>query len=191
MKDTDLKKMLHFKYVGGALMPANDKAEEYMLMLRVNELVYLTDATKRDLAMHRCFFALLNYVYAYMPERFKKEVPGDKFYNFVKHVQGKYTTVFSFRDDEKISDILDTCLELGIDAEKASTIAAKFGKTDLIEYESISFGRMSQKRFKEYISEQMPILYEEILGKFFKDEVLSGIIETIEEDFTNFMNKLI
>lgn len=191
MKDTELQKLLQFKNTGGALLPVNDKADDYMLMCRNSEVVYLKDATKRDIGMHRCYMALLGFVYDYLPANFKKRIPKPNFYNFIKHIQGKYEVQYSFADEEKISDMLDDLLEVGLSAEQASFIAAKYGKTDMIEYESIAFGNMSQKRFKEYISEQMPVIYENILGRFFEGDVLAGIVETIENDFDNLMKKLI
>lgn len=192
MKDTSLDKLLCFEYLdNGYYKSANQKTEEYSLMCRKGEIVYHNDATKRDLNFHKAYMALIANIYDYMPIHFKDKVPKSIFYNFIKHIQGKFKVHFSFADSEKISNIIDDCLALGLNAEQASIMAAKYGKTDMIEYDSISFGRMSQKTFKEYVSNQMPVIYENVLGKFFSDEILSNIIETIEADYERFMQKLI
>jgi hypothetical protein len=60
----------------------------------------------------------------------------------------------------------------------------------MVEYDSIAFGRMSQKTFESYIREQLPWIYEEVLGSYFEGEMLDGIIETIEEEFKKFLAKL-
>ena len=49
---------------------------------------------------------------------------------------------------------------------------------------------MSDKRFKEYIKEQLPYIYENVLGAFFSGEKLNDIIDTIEVEYEKFMNKL-
>jgi len=49
---------------------------------------------------------------------------------------------------------------------------------------------MSQERFKNYIREQLPFIYTEVIGKFFKDEIYDNIIATIEEEYSKFLAKL-
>ena len=49
---------------------------------------------------------------------------------------------------------------------------------------------MNQQKFKEYVKEQLPYIYENVLGKFFEGEILTGIIETIENEYEIFFSKL-
>ena len=89
------------------------------------------------------------------------KVPEKKFYQWLKHLKGEYKVVFEFEDGTK-----------------------------MVEYDSISFGRMSQKEFEAYVRDQMPYIYENVLGKYFEGEILNGIIDTIEEEYKKFFAKL-
>ena len=93
--------------------------------------------------------------------KFKDAVPKDKFYLWLKHLKGQYEVLFEFQDGTK-----------------------------LVEYESISFTKMDQIRFKEYVREQLPWIYTEVIGKQFEGAIYDGIIETIEEEYKKFMVKL-
>jgi hypothetical protein len=104
---------------------------------------------------------LLKYIYDYLPASFRDKVPADKFYIFLKHLKGQYDVLFTFKDG-----------------------------TRLVEYESIAFGRMSQKRFENYIREQLPWIYENVIGQFYEEEMYKGIIDTIEEEWERFMMRL-
>jgi hypothetical protein len=96
-----------------------------------------------------------------MYEKFKKRVPENKFYIWLKHLKGEYEVLFEFKDGTK-----------------------------MVEYESIAFGNMSQKRFETFIRDQLPYIYENVLGKYFEGETLNGIIETIEKEYIKFLAKL-
>jgi hypothetical protein len=80
--------------------------------------------------------------------------------------------------------------ELKLTKKSIETIALLLGKSDMIEYESISFGRMSEKKFHEYIKEQIPWLYSEVIGRFFKDEAYDEKIAKIEKEYKKFFTKL-
>ena len=75
---------------------------------------------------------------------------------------------------------------------KASPSASDFVKdgTKLVTYESISFGRMSEQQFRTYVKEQLPFIYENVIGAFFKGEIYDSIISTIENDYERFFDKL-
>jgi hypothetical protein len=62
--------------------------------------------------------------------------------------------------------------------------------TAMVEYESIAFGNMSQKRFEAYIREQLPWIYENVIGAFFEGAIYDGIVETIEKEYEIFLSKL-
>jgi hypothetical protein len=125
------------------------------------EIFTFDNKTYRDLSFHRCYFSLLNFIYDYLPTKFKETVSKDKFYHFLKHLKGEYEVIFEFKDGTK-----------------------------LVEYESLSFGRMNQNRFKEYIREQLPWIYENVVGVYYKGDMYNGIIETIEEGYKKFLSKL-
>ena len=191
MKDSDFEKLLSFKNVGGGLVPANYKADDLMLLSKKGDTVQFIEATQRDIKRHKCYMSLLSFIWGYMPPKFKERVPNKFFYKWLKHLKKQYQTQYSFIDEEKVNDIIDTCLELGLTPEQSSVIASKFGKTDMLEYDSIAFGRMSEKRFKEYVSDQLPFIYENVIGKFFDGEIYNNIIETIEQEYSVFMSRLI
>lgn len=161
MTDKDFHKRMDFAYMGGGMIPISPNAIELCEQCDHGEVLSFNEITNRDLAMHRCYFALLNFIYGYMPPKFKKAVSEDKFYIWLKHLKGQYEVLFTFSDG-----------------------------TNLVEYDSISFGRMSQKTFETYIREQLPYIYTDVLGKYFEGDILNGIIDTIEEEFKKFLSKL-
>lgn len=161
MTDKDFQKRMDFAYMGGGMIPISPNAIELCEQSDHGEVLSFKEMTNRDLAMHRCYFALLNFIYGYMPKKFKEIISEDKFYLWLKHLKGQYKVVFTFSDS-----------------------------TSLVEYDSISFGRMSQKSFETYIREQLPYIYSDVLGKYFEGDILNGIIDTIEEEFKKFLSKL-
>ena len=61
----------------------------------------------------------------------------------------------------------------------------------MIEYHSVSFGKMSQKEFESYVSKQLPWIYENIIGAFFSSDTYSNIVATIEQEYKKFLSKLV
>lgn len=161
MKDSDFYKLVEFTNAGGGLLPLNSNAVELVEMSRKGEILTFKEITNRDTRFHRCYFSLLNFIYDYMPKSFKRKVPENKFYIWLKHLKNEYEVIFEFKDGTK-----------------------------MVEYESISFGNMSQKRFEAFIRDQLPYIYENVLGKYFEGEILNGIIDTIEEEYKKFFAKL-
>lgn len=161
MTDKDYHKLMDFANVGGGLIPVSANAKELMEQMGKGEVVSFIETTSRDLSFHRCYFSLLGFIYDYLPESFKTKVNKDNFYIFLKHLKGQYNVLFTFKDGTK-----------------------------LVEYESIAFGRMSQKTFENYIREQLPWIYENVIGQFFEGDIYNGIIETIEEEYKKFLSKL-
>ena len=147
--------------MGGGFIPANEKAEEMTVTLVKGEILSFMEVTARDLSFHRNYMAFIGYVYDYLPAKFKKQVLKADFYQWLKHLQGKYKVKFTFADGTK-----------------------------MVEYESIAFGNMSQQRFKDYVREQLPFIYTNVIGAFFKDEIYDSIIATIEVDFERFFDKI-
>lgn len=161
MTDKAYNQLVDFYNAGGGLLPVNQRAHEIIEQTGKGEVISFTEASQRDLRRHRCYFSLLKYIYGYMPQSFKNAVPENKFYLWLKHLKGQYDIIFEFKDGTK-----------------------------LVEYESISFGRMTEVQFREYIKEQLPFIYTEVIGKFFDGDIYNGIIETIEKDYQKFFAKL-
>jgi len=161
MTDKDFHRLMDFAFVGGGMIPVSANAKELLEQCDKGEILSFLEITNRDLQMHRCYFALLKFIYGYMPESFKRKVSEGNFYLFLKHLKGQYKVLFTFKDG-----------------------------TNMVEYDSIAFGKMSQKTFEDYIREQLPWIYSDVLGTYFEDEMLDGIIETIEDEFKKFLSKL-
>lgn len=161
MKDSDYKKLIELTNVGGGFIPYNENAKELIDRSFKGEVITFTEVTQRDLSMHRGYMLLLAFIWEYMPKVFKEAVPKHMFYQWLKHFKGEYEVKFKFKDG-----------------------------TQLIEYTSIAFGNMSQKRFEEYIALQLPFIYENVIGAYFQDEMYQSIVNTIEEEFKKFLNKL-
>lgn len=161
MKDRDIYKLVDFYNAGGGLLPVNQKAHEIIEQSDKGEVISFLEVTQRDLKFHRCYMSLLAFIYGYLPEKFKKQVPKEKFYIWLKHLKGQYEVVFEFQDGTK-----------------------------MVEYDSISFGRMSQKAFENYVREQLPWIYSNVIGAFFEGQIYDNIIDTIEEEYKKFLAKL-
>lgn len=162
MKDTELEDIIQLTYVGNAFLTANQKAEELAENCRRGEVIDFKEVTARDLKFHRCYFDLLGTIYDYMPPSFKKRIEKNNFYILLKELQGEYKVLFDFKDGSKVK-----------------------------VYNSISFGKMSQKRFEEYVKNQLPIIYNEIIQPYFPDKkTFDSIVQTIEEDYQVFLSKL-
>ncbi len=161
MSDKDFHKIVELAFVGGGWIPSNDNAIELSEQSHKGEVHAFLEMTNRDLSMHRGYFALLKFIYGYMPPQFKHKVSESNFYLFLKHLKGQYKVLFTFKDG-----------------------------TNMVEYDSIAFGKMSQKAFENYIREQLPFIYSDVLGAYFEGEMLNGIIETIEEEFKKLLSRL-
>jgi hypothetical protein len=161
MTDKDFHRLMDFAFVGGGMIPVSVNAKELLEQCDKGEVLSFLEITNRDLKFHRCYFALLKFIYGYMPESFKRKVSESNFYLFLKHLKGQYKVVFTFKDG-----------------------------TNIVEYDSIAFGKMSQKTFEDYIREQLPWIYSDVLGAYFENEMLDGIIETIEDEFEKSLSKL-
>jgi hypothetical protein len=161
MKDTDYNKLFDFALLRGGLIPINQPAIDLVQQTHESEVLTFKEVTVRDLSFHRCYMSLISYIWGYLPLNFKQKVPKENFYMWLKHLKGQYEVLFEFKDGTK-----------------------------MVQYESISFARMSQKKFEDYIREQLPYIYENVIGAFFSDQQYRDIIDTIEEDYKQFFDKL-
>ena len=162
MNTKDHNKLIELAYTGGHLFsPVNQNAFDLCNMSGIGETILFDVKTPRDYKFHQCYFVLIGFIWGYMPDKFKSQVPKQYFHKWLQTLRGDYKVVFSFQD----------------------------GK-ELIEYNSISFGRMSQQKFEDYIREQLPYIYENVIGAFYEGEIYDGILGTIEEEFKKFLSKL-
>lgn len=162
MKKKEYDNLVELSYTGGYMFrPSNQNSYDLCDSLGIGEIVTFETKSNRDLSLHRCYFLMINFIYDYLPDNFKHKVPRDHFYKWLQTLKGEYEVIFEFKDGSK-----------------------------LVDYESISFGKMSNERFKAYIKEQMPWVYENVIGIFYKDEQYDAIIETIEKEFEKFFAKL-
>ena len=127
MSDIEYNNLHEFVMEGAGWIPNNQNAQELMEQTAPGEVQMFKEVTGRDIKRLKCYFSLLNYIWAYMPDHFKIKVPVNKFYLWLKHLRGDYDIVFEYADGTK-----------------------------LVESTSISFGKMSAFEFRAYVKSQMP-----------------------------------
>lgn len=158
MKDKDFDKIVELASVKGGFVPHNGRAAELLDQCGEGEILSFLEVTARDISYHRAYMGFLRYVYGYLPDIFKAKIPPEKFYVFLKFIKGDYDVLFKFKDGREI-----------------------------IEYKSISFSKMGEKEFEAYVREQLPFIYENVVGAFFQGKIYDNIIETIEADWQKFL----
>ena len=161
MTDTGYMKLHELVKDGVGWLPVNQNAQDLMEQSSPGVVQVFKEVTDRDVPFHRCYFSLLNYIWQYLPDNFKGQIPCDKFYLWLKHLRGQYDVVFDYADG-----------------------------TQLIEYQSVSFGKMSQMDFEAYVREQLPFIYSEVIAKQYDDDKYDAIVTNIEEEFEKFLDKL-
>ena len=161
MKEKDFDKRIELSWVGGGFIPCNENANNLTDQLVKGEVITFMEVTARDISFHRCYMSLLAFIWGYMTPKFKKNIPLKIFYKWLKHLKGEYKVDFEFKDG-----------------------------TRMVTYESIAFGNMSQQRFKEYVKEQLPFIYTNVIGAYYKGEIYDSIISTIETEYEKFFAKL-
>ena len=158
MKDTDFTKLLHCKIVNGVIYPTNNKAIDYCY-LNENQDVYLVPKAPRDLAFHGCYFLFCSWVWEQLPTKFKLERCPNRqdMYKYLKLIQGDFKVSMKYKD------------------------------LDVLEFNSISFGKMSNDDFKAYVNVQIAALYDNVLLPL----ELGHLQEEAEEEFKGLFSKLI
>lgn len=68
----------------------------------------------------------------------------------------------------------------------------KVGSRTIKEYKSISFSKMSQSDFVEYVAKQLPFIYDNIIYPLYDNnkEYADKIIADIEKEWEGFLSKL-
>lgn len=163
MKDREYERLSEWINEGtGALMPYNSLAHDLADTAKGGEIITMLEMTDRDLRFHRCYFSLINYIYSQLPNRFRQKLPEKYFYKYLKHLKGQFD------------------------------IIAQFGDIVLVEYESISFAKMTEHSFRDYVRNQLPWIYSDVIGKYYK---MGGWrynrkVNMIEEEYKKFLSKL-
>lgn len=161
MKDSAYAELLEFTPINGVLVASNQNAVELMSIVKQGDIQTFQNVSARDLLFHKAYFSLLNFIWCAMPPNFRAKIPCKDFYLFLKMLNNEYDEIYSFKD----------------------------GKT-MIQYHSISFGKMNQTKFREYISNQLPIIYEDLIMQIYKAEQATMVIESIESEYAKFLSKL-
>lgn len=161
MKTIEFDKLPQFAVTFPNITPVNLEAYKIVESKGEGEILYLQEVSGRDIKFHRAYFGLVNYIHSYLPKPFQMKIPKDKFYRWLKHLQGDYDVIFEFKDGTKF-----------------------------VEYKSISFGRMNQRQFEEYVREQMPFIYENVIRVLYPDDRADAVIDNIESEFEKFLSKL-
>lgn len=157
MKDKEYMELVELKKVDNGFIPINERAMDLLLTSKEWETLSFSIATQRDLSFHKCYFKLINFIYYLLPIHFQKEIPREHFYNFLKCLTGQAKIVYEFKT-----------------------------LPPLVEYESISFSKMNQVKFKDFVREQLSIMYAELFPKL----ECENIIDNVESRFEVFLKEL-
>lgn len=125
--------VLSLTRIGGGLFPTDTESEEIINSLAKGDNLNVVLNADRNVLMHRAYFSILSFVWDNLPEKFQKKCPKKHFYKFLKEMQGRFEII-------KISE-----------------------KTEIKEYESINFSKMSFKRFHDIFTEDLNYIITEIL----------------------------
>jgi hypothetical protein len=176
------------------LVPLGPRAQDLLSESVEGEVIDFNECTARDLNFHKQYFVFLTSIWEEMPANFKKWVQSNVFYKWLKHLKKNYKVLYRFRDEDKHKWIVDVLTakksELRLSKKQIEAIASLTDRTDLVEYESISFGRMTEKKFEQYVRDQIPWIYSEVVERFYKDDALDEKIKKIEDKFRKFFKKL-
>jgi hypothetical protein len=159
MNTEDFLQLKSFKvHKGQVLIPNQIETAEWLELEKHDSQVYMKLVQARDLQMHKGYFAILKFIYKKLPLIFRQNIPEKSFYKFVKTLSNEYKEVYKFKN--------------GI---------------TLIEYDSISFGKMNQTKFREYFNNQLSIIYEELLIPMEVDYIM----DEVNAEFEKLLSKLI
>lgn len=142
------------KAPGGALVPLDQQAQEFIAKLKLGAGVTVTVKRHRNPGLHRKYFALLNFAFdAWEPE--DKEYKGqpvaknfDQFRNDVTVLSGFYETAITLRGETRLT--------------------AK----------SISFANMSQEEFERLYDATITVVLKHVLKNYTRED-LDRVIEEL------------
>ena len=182
------------KEVNGCFSVTNEYGVSLSQEMEPGEIIYMNPIKARDIKFHKAYMAFLGYIWDYLPDKFHEAIPKTQFYLFLKHLRGDYDVRYRFKDINKREAI-----KLWLKAHKKQfrityktidKIADYWSKMELLEYKSLSFGRMNEDRFHDYIKNQLPFIYSEVIGRFYEGDEYNNIISTIEEEWEKFLSKV-
>jgi len=166
MKDKDYIRLSEWVADNGCLVPVNDRAQELVASHGGDEVITMFPVTPRDGRFHRTYFKFIAQAWEYIPKD-RKPCKKKSYYNYLKLLKNNY------------------------DIERVNVHGYDIA---MIEYDSISYGSMDEVEFQHFVKMQIPLLYDAFYGYFDgyenRDELVKGIIETLEEDFRNLMYKI-
>lgn len=160
MTPEDFQKLIQFVRIGNDLTPIANHIE-LINELEEGEVTYMKRFNSRDLKMHRAYFAFLKEIYMYLPNSFRSNIPIKKFHKFLQTLKGDYDVLFQFKDGRQ-----------------------------LLEYHSISFGRMDEHKFRTYVKEQIPFIYDNLIMAYYEEVQARDIINNIEKEFEKYLTRL-
>lgn len=159
MKTTEFLDLKHFTvHKSQALIPATPETREWLELKKHNESVNVKLSEARDIKFHGGYFAILKFIYQRLNVSFKKKVSEKHFYKWLQMLNNEFTVIYEFKDGRQF-----------------------------IEYESISFAKMNQERFKMYVNEQLSVIYEELLIPMGQ----GYIMEEAAAEFERYLDRLI
>jgi len=199
MTDKQYENIIQLTCIGTGWIPGNDKAQDILDNSAEGTQHDFIECTGRSHKLMGLYFELLGYIHDYMPPLFRQRVHKHLFYKWLKHLQKYYKVVYEFKDVDKADQIRKYLTAARCNKEnpkglratykQIDLIAEALGYTNMIEYESIAFGNMSEQRFKEYFRDQLPFIYTYVIGKMFEGEIYDNIIATIEREFERAFTK--
>jgi len=160
-KFTEYQKLIKLAKSNDGFVFTDEISEDLFNNLAEGEVIELKIVPNRDLSLHRAYFAILSYIYDYLPEKFHKQVKKDYFYQFLKYAKNEIKVIFEFKTGLKICEPI-----------------------------SISFAKMNNIDFKAFIKNQLPFIYTDIIGAFYDGTQLDSIIFNIEDEFEKILSKL-
>ena len=161
MKPEQFKELPEFAKVNDALVGANKEAIDIIQDLESGEITYLKQSKERDSMFHKCYFMLLGYIYGLLPGTFKKVIKKKHFYTWLKYLKGEIEIIFEFKDGPAFCEPV-----------------------------SISFSKMDEQKFKEFVRNQLVFIFGDVLPKLLNEKELKFAIDSIEENFERFFDKL-
>lgn len=157
MTTDDFLELKSFNVHNGYLAPNQVETDEWLELLKHGQQVYMKHIEARDLGMHRGYFKILAFIYDRLPLSYRSRIDKKYFYKFIKMLSDEYKIIFEFKDGRQ-----------------------------MIEYESISFAKMNQQKFRQYFNNQLTVIYEHILIPLNKEYLM----DEIESEFEKLLSKL-
>jgi len=135
---------------GTGLFPTDLESEEIIKALTSEDNYNIALNADRNLKMHRAYFSLLHFVWENLPEKLQRKCPKKHFYKLLKKLQGRFEVI-------QISP-----------------------ETELVEYESVAFDKMGQKRFHEVFKEDVEFIISDILPAFHMEDFIPILVTEYE-----------